>query len=167
MYSLVTTENAIHDALRRRKTVEMLAIIVSVYMLLGEKRHDGYLVRLALCWKRTDRLENSHGELLKKRWFAMGGTILVVEDDQKTAALVVLYLEREGFQTIVAHDGRQALELARRRQAEFRDSGPHAPRARWLGSVQATQTIIRCAHPDTQRPGGRNRPSVGLDAGSG
>ncbi|MGO9568678.1 MAG: response regulator [Desulfomonilaceae bacterium] len=44
----------------------------------------------------------------------MAGTILVVEDDQKTAALVVLYLEREGFQTIVARDGRQALELARR-----------------------------------------------------
>jgi DNA-binding response OmpR family regulator len=97
----------------------MLAIIVSVYMLLGEKRHDGYLGRLAPCWKRTDRLENSHGELLKKRWFAMGGTILVVEDDQKTAALVVLYLEREGFQTIVANDGRQALELARRHKPNF------------------------------------------------
>jgi DNA-binding response OmpR family regulator len=49
----------------------------------------------------------------------MGGTILVVEDDQKTAALVVLYLEREGFQTIVAHDGRQALELARRHKPIF------------------------------------------------
>jgi DNA-binding response OmpR family regulator len=49
----------------------------------------------------------------------MGGTILVVEDDQKTAALVVLYLEREGFQTIVAHDGRQALELARRHKPNF------------------------------------------------
>ncbi len=49
----------------------------------------------------------------------MGGTILVVEDDQKTAALVVLYLEREGFRTIVAHDGRQALELARRHKPNF------------------------------------------------
>jgi DNA-binding response OmpR family regulator len=49
----------------------------------------------------------------------MGGTVLVVEDDQKTAALVVLYLEREGFQTIVAHDGRQALELARRHKPNF------------------------------------------------
>jgi DNA-binding response OmpR family regulator len=49
----------------------------------------------------------------------MEGTILVVEDDQKTAALVVLYLEREGYQTIVAHDGRQALELAQRHKPNF------------------------------------------------
>src|SRR5208283_5594385 len=49
----------------------------------------------------------------------MGGTVLVVEDDQKTAALVVLYLEREGYQTIVAHDGRQALELVRRHKPNF------------------------------------------------
>jgi DNA-binding response OmpR family regulator len=40
--------------------------------------------------------------------------ILIVEDDKKTASLVGLYLEREGFQTLVAHDGYQALELARR-----------------------------------------------------
>jgi DNA-binding response OmpR family regulator len=39
--------------------------------------------------------------------------ILIAEDDKKTASLVALYLEREGFQTIVAYDGRQALELAR------------------------------------------------------
>jgi DNA-binding response OmpR family regulator len=40
--------------------------------------------------------------------------ILIAEDDKKTASLVALYLEREGFKTIVAYDGRQALELARR-----------------------------------------------------
>ncbi len=40
--------------------------------------------------------------------------ILIVEDEKKTASLVALYLEREGFRTIVAYDGRQALELARR-----------------------------------------------------
>lgn len=42
----------------------------------------------------------------------MQGPILIVEDDKKTAALVALYLEHEGFRTLVAHDGRQALELA-------------------------------------------------------
>ena len=42
------------------------------------------------------------------------GPILIVEDDKKTASLVELYLQREGFKTIVAPDGRQALELARR-----------------------------------------------------
>jgi len=39
--------------------------------------------------------------------------ILIVEDDKKTASLVELYLQREGFQTVVAPDGREALELAR------------------------------------------------------
>ncbi len=40
--------------------------------------------------------------------------ILIAEDDKKTASLVALYLEREGFRTIVAYDGQQALELAQR-----------------------------------------------------
>jgi DNA-binding response OmpR family regulator len=47
------------------------------------------------------------------------GTILIVEDDKKTASLIALYLEREGFHTLTAYDGRQALELARRRQPIF------------------------------------------------
>ena len=40
--------------------------------------------------------------------------ILIAEDDKKTASLVALYLEREGFRTIVAYDGQRALELAQR-----------------------------------------------------
>lgn len=39
--------------------------------------------------------------------------ILVVDDDPKTAASIRLYLEREGYEAIVAHGGRRALELAR------------------------------------------------------
>jgi DNA-binding response OmpR family regulator len=39
--------------------------------------------------------------------------VLVVEDDRKTAATVKLYLEHEGFEAIVAHDGRVGLETAR------------------------------------------------------
>jgi DNA-binding response OmpR family regulator len=37
------------------------------------------------------------------------GPILIVEDDPKVASLVALYLEREGFPTVIARDGRQAL----------------------------------------------------------
>ncbi len=40
-------------------------------------------------------------------------TILIVEDDNKTASLVCLYLQREGYETIVAADGLEALEVAR------------------------------------------------------
>jgi DNA-binding response OmpR family regulator len=49
----------------------------------------------------------------------MPDPILVVEDDKKTASLIKLYLEREGFQTVIAYDGRQALEMAERYQPIF------------------------------------------------
>jgi len=49
----------------------------------------------------------------------MEGPILIVEDDKKTASLVALYLEREGFQTVIAYDGQQALELANRNKPIF------------------------------------------------
>jgi len=49
----------------------------------------------------------------------MAGPILIVEDDKKTASLIVLYLEREGFQTLVAYDGAQALDLAQRHKPIF------------------------------------------------
>jgi DNA-binding response OmpR family regulator len=41
------------------------------------------------------------------------GTVLIVEDDRNTAALVAAYLEREGFSTVLAHDGGEAVEAAR------------------------------------------------------
>ena len=40
------------------------------------------------------------------------GTVLIVEDDRNTAALVATYLEREGFTTVVVHDGGQAIQAA-------------------------------------------------------
>ncbi len=49
----------------------------------------------------------------------MGGPILIVEDDRKTAALLELYLERDGFKTVLAYDGKQALELAQRHKPIF------------------------------------------------
>jgi len=47
------------------------------------------------------------------------GPVLIVEDDHKVASLVRLYLEREGFATVVAHDGRQALAAAERHRPMF------------------------------------------------
>jgi DNA-binding response OmpR family regulator len=40
------------------------------------------------------------------------GTVLIVEDDRNTAALVATYLEREGFSAVVVHDGGEAIEAA-------------------------------------------------------
>lgn len=45
--------------------------------------------------------------------------ILIVEDDEKTSFLLSAYLAREGFKTISAYDGRQALDLARQRDPIF------------------------------------------------
>lgn len=42
--------------------------------------------------------------------------ILIAEDDAKTARLVSLYLENEGFRTLIAADGRAALAGAARHQ---------------------------------------------------
>jgi len=42
------------------------------------------------------------------------GHVLIVEDDKKTADLVRIYLEREGFHTAVCHNGAEALQVARR-----------------------------------------------------
>jgi DNA-binding response OmpR family regulator len=50
---------------------------------------------------------------------AMPDKILIVEDDKKTASLIKLYLEREGFQTVIAYDGQQALELAEQHRPIF------------------------------------------------
>ena len=46
-------------------------------------------------------------------------TVLVIEDDPKTASLVVLYLEREGFRALSAHDGEAGLALARRHRPDL------------------------------------------------
>jgi DNA-binding response OmpR family regulator len=48
-----------------------------------------------------------------------GGSILVVEDDKKTSALVRLYLENAGFEVSEAADGRQALAAARQRRPDL------------------------------------------------
>ncbi len=42
-----------------------------------------------------------------------GGTVLIAEDDENIASLIQTYMEQAGFATIVAHDGREALEAAR------------------------------------------------------
>jgi len=43
---------------------------------------------------------------------AFARPILIVEDDRKTSELLTIYLQREGFGTVAAYAGRQALSLA-------------------------------------------------------
>ncbi len=49
----------------------------------------------------------------------MNRKILIVDDDRKTADLIRMYLERDGYQALVANEGRQALELARQRRPDL------------------------------------------------
>ncbi|HJZ48198.1 MAG TPA: response regulator transcription factor [Roseiflexaceae bacterium] len=49
----------------------------------------------------------------------MSRKILIVDDDHKTVDLLRLYLERDGYQVLAAHDGRQALELTRQRRPDL------------------------------------------------
>jgi len=39
------------------------------------------------------------------------GPVLIVEDDRNTSSLIKTYLEKEGFQTIQAYDGEEALSI--------------------------------------------------------
>ena len=49
----------------------------------------------------------------------MNRKILVVDDDRKTVNLIKLYLEKDGYRVLTAHDGRQALELTRQRRPDL------------------------------------------------
>jgi DNA-binding response OmpR family regulator len=44
------------------------------------------------------------------------GPILIAEDNRNTSSLLAAYLNSEGFQTVTAYDGRQALDKARQCQ---------------------------------------------------
>jgi DNA-binding response OmpR family regulator len=46
-------------------------------------------------------------------------TVLIVEDDHNTAALVATYLEREGFSTVLVHEGDRAIEAAQQANPVF------------------------------------------------
>lgn len=47
------------------------------------------------------------------------GVILIVEDDHKTASILSLYLQKEGFETVEAYNGADALSLFKKREPIF------------------------------------------------
>ena len=46
----------------------------------------------------------------------MAKTVLIVEDDRNIADLLRLYLEKEGYEVAIAHDGLRGVELFREKQ---------------------------------------------------
>ncbi|MBI4331435.1 MAG: response regulator transcription factor [Chloroflexi bacterium] len=49
----------------------------------------------------------------------MAKTVLVVDDDVETVNLVRLYLNRDGYRVLTAHDGPNALQLAREKRPDL------------------------------------------------
>lgn len=49
----------------------------------------------------------------------MNRTILIADDDKKIVDLVALYLKRDGYSVLQAYDGREALDLVRRKQPDL------------------------------------------------
>ena len=46
----------------------------------------------------------------------MAKTVLIVEDDRNIADLLRLYLEKEGYEVAIAHDGLRGVELFHEKQ---------------------------------------------------
>src|SRR3990172_4796976 len=49
----------------------------------------------------------------------MSKTILVVDDEKRLVSLVESYLTREGYRVVTAHDGKEALTVARREKPDL------------------------------------------------
>ncbi|MGW1504109.1 response regulator transcription factor [Streptomyces mirabilis] len=73
---------------------------------------------------------------------------LVAEDDPKQAALIRRYLEHEGHQVVVVHDGRAALEEVRRRRPDVVVLDVMMPRVDGLDVCRA----LRFAPDTTELP---------------
>ena len=49
----------------------------------------------------------------------MNHKILIIEDDKKLANLLRLYLEKDGYRVLIAHEGREGLTAARQRRPDL------------------------------------------------
>jgi DNA-binding response OmpR family regulator len=89
----------------------------------------------------------------------VGARILVAEDDPKQADLVRKYLEREGHVAVVVHDGRSAIDEARRRRPDLLVLDVMMPRVDGLD-------VCRVLRADAGGPAGEQLPIIMLTARS-
>ena len=75
----------------------------------------------------------------------MAKTILIVDDEEKIAELLRLYLEKEGYQTVIAHDGGEAVEL-------FRAKGPDLVLLDIMLPVMDGWAVCRTIRSESQVP---------------
>src|SRR5436853_7577790 len=65
--------------------------------------------------------------------------VLVVEDDEDICELISIWLQKEGYRVIVAHDGAKAVEVARRECPDLVLMDMSLPR---LDGISATERIL-------------------------
>jgi len=58
-------------------------------------------------------MREEHSSNMQQSVDTSAAPILIAEDDRNTSSLLAAYLNNEGFQTVAAYDGRQALDKAR------------------------------------------------------
>ena len=68
--------------------------------------------------------------------------VLVVDDDKKTVAAIKLYLEHEGYETLIAHDGHQALLEARTQSPDLIILDINLPEPQMLELVRSLRAEI-------------------------
>ena len=91
---------------------------------------------------------------------AMPARILVAEDDLKQAELIRRYLEREGHSTVVVHDGRAAIDEARRRSPDLLVLDVMMPKVDGLDVCRVLRAEARRADHHADRPLHRGRPAA-------
>ena len=97
----------------------------------------------------------------------MAKTILIVEDDPNIAELVQMYLEKEGYNTRIASDGGQGIDLFRQLRPDLVLLDIMLPVMDGWGVLRTIRQDSKtpCDHADSQ---GRNkRQGAGTQAGRG
>ena len=84
--------------------------------------------------------------------------IIIVEDEDKIAQILVDYLAKEGFKTIVLNDGSNAVETIKASDPVIRHTGSHVAGKRRLEHLQGSQAVFHGADSHAHRQGRRNRP---------
>jgi len=71
--------------------------------------------------------------------------ILVIDDDKNICDLLNLYLKKDGYDIIFAHDGSTGLDVFKREAPDLVILDLMLPRNQRVGSLPADQTTEQCA----------------------
>jgi len=96
------------------KITKILGGDIKVESVLGEG--SVFTIRIPIVWHKNIQAINSLDEFKSQASSNDGHTILVVDDDPVAVKKISTYLEEEGYNTLVARSGREALHLAEKHQ---------------------------------------------------